>query len=97
MYRAEFEGITFVEGRPAECHIIRQINTQIDGFLTSAQMKSLDDIKRLMVAECRKEGGNAIVDFKYTQKSRNFLASLFSRDDMLWEASGAIAILDKSS
>jgi len=93
MYSSTFDGVTFIEGVPENYETIRHINTEIDGFFTSAQLKSLDDIKRVMAQECKSAGGNIIIDFKYGQKSRNFLSSLFSRDDIMWHASGLIAKL----
>ncbi len=86
-------GIHFVEGIPDNLQKIKPIHTRLDGIFTSAQLKTLDDIKKIMVVECEKAGGNAIVDFKYVQKSRHWLSSMISRDDMLWEASGIIATL----
>ena len=93
MYRSVFEGIQFVEGWPANARIIGPIDVQIGGVIKSAQLKSLDDVKRLMIQQVRAAGGNAVVDFRYGQKSVGFLASLLQRDDVNWYGSGQIATL----
>ena len=91
MYKSTFQGVDFIEGQPEGCQIIKAINTEIDGFFISAQMKSLDNIKLSMAQECKKHGGNAIIRFEYGQQSRGFFASLLSRDDIRWHAKGLIA------
>jgi len=45
-----------------------------------------------MAKEIRKSGGNALVNFKYGQKS-SFWSSIGSWDDMSWQGSGDIAVV----
>ena len=87
MYYNQHKGVFFVEGVPFGTKRIAAISTHLDGVFSSAQLKSLDDIKDKMAAEAKLKGGNAIVNFKYGQKS-SFWRSLFSLDDVRWEASG---------
>jgi hypothetical protein len=89
-----FEGIKFVEGCPPSARIIKPIRVEIGGVLTSAQLKNLDDVKRLMVDQARAAGGNAVIDFKYGQRSVGFLRSLIDRDDVHWYGDGKIAVLE---
>ena len=93
MFTSVFEGITFVEGCPRFATIIRPIRAEIGGVFTSAQLKNLDDVNRLLAAQVRSAGGNAVVDFKYGQRSVGFLASLFDRDDVHWYGEGKAAII----
>lgn len=93
MYTTTADGITFVEGRPAGATIIGPVHVEIGGILTSAQLKNLDDVKKIMAERARSAGGNAIVDFKYGQKSVGFWKSLIDRDDVQWFGEGQIAIL----
>jgi hypothetical protein len=93
MYTTVFEGITFVEGCPPSAKIIKPIRVEIGGVFNSAQLKNLDDVKRLMVVQAREAGGNAIVDFKYGQRSVGFLRSLFDRDDVHWYGEGKAALV----
>ena len=93
MFTTTFAGITFVEGCPESARIIKPIRIEIGGVFTSAQLKNLDDVKRLMVGEARKAGGNAIVNFKYGQRSVGFWRSLIDRDDVNWYGTGNIAVL----
>jgi hypothetical protein len=92
MYSAEYKGILFVEGMPENCTVIRDISTEINEFFGQSQLKSLDDVKDRMVYVVAKCGGNAVVDFKYGQRS-SFWKSLFGLDDVMWYASGKIAII----
>ena len=93
MYTTVFEGLTFVEGCPPSAKIIKPIRVEIGGVLTSAQLKNLDDVKRLMADQTRRAGGNAVVDFKYGQRSVGFLRSLIDRDDVHWYGEGKAALL----
>ncbi len=92
MYKAEYKGVLFIEGMPEGCTVIRDISTEINEFFGQSQLKSLDDVKDKMVHAVRKCEGNAVVDFKYGQRS-SFWKSLFGFDDVMWYASGKIAIV----
>jgi hypothetical protein len=93
LYSTLFEGIRFIEGRPPSASIIKPIRVEIGGMLTSAQLKNLDDVKRLMADRAKEAGGNAVVDFKYGQRSVGFWRSLIDRDDVNWYGEGRIALL----
>ena len=97
MYSDFSNGIYFVEGIPGGARRISPVSTKIDGFFTNAQLKSLDDIKAAMALEAKRRGGNAVVAFKYGQKQKSFWSSLFSLDDVRWEASGMVAVIDPAS
>jgi hypothetical protein len=91
MYSTIFEGITFVEGCPTRAKIIRPIRVEIGGVFTSAQLRNLDDVKRLMTQQVRAAGGNAVIEFKYGQRSVGFWALIIDRDDVHWYGEGKIA------
>lgn len=93
MHYAEHQGVYFVEGRPAEAVALGSISTELNGFFSQNQLKSLDDIKARMCTVVREKGGNCVVDFNYGQRS-TFLKSLFGMDNVLWHASGTIARID---
>jgi hypothetical protein len=96
MYFAEFDGVLFIEGDPAGAFPIRSIATEHDGMFTQSQLKSLDTLKRTMAREAKRAGGNAIIRFQYGQRS-SFWRSLFSLDDVYWQASGMIAKVDEKT
>ena len=96
MYSDYHKGVFFVEGIPPGSKLIANLSTSLDGLFSNSQLKSLDDIKDKMVEEVKGKGGNAVVDFKYAQKS-SFWRSIFSLDDVRWEASGYIAVIDPSA
>lgn len=92
MYSSEYKGIMFIEGMPENCRVLKEISTEINEIFGQSQLKSLDNIKDKMVDIVRSEGGNAVVDFKYGQRS-SFWKSLFALDDVYWFASGKIAVV----
>ncbi|NTS64175.1 hypothetical protein HRV97_03235 [Sphingomonas sp. HHU CXW] len=96
MRAVEYKGILFIEGHPGGAQVIQQLDTKIDGWFSSSQLKSLDHIKDIMVDQAKAHAGNAIIDFKYGQKS-TFWRSLFSVDDVYWYATGSIARVDPAS
>lgn len=93
MYYDCYKGIYFIEGHPAG-RTIKPISTRLDGiWFSESQLKSLDDVKDAMIKAVKNAGGNAVIDFKYCQKT-SFWRSLLSIDDVRWEASGTIAKID---
>jgi uncharacterized protein YbjQ (UPF0145 family) len=94
LYTTVFEGIKFVEECPSSARIIKPIKVEIGGVLTSAQLKNLDEIKRRMADQTRAAGGNAVVDFKYAQRSVGFWRSLIDRDDVHWYGEGKVASVE---
>jgi len=92
MYCSEYDEVLFVEGRPALVKSLGPVEVRIAGFLSQAQLKSLDAVKRRLADAARAMGGNSVIDFKYGQRSR-FLASLVGLDDVSWYGSGVAAII----
>lgn len=93
MFETTHKGIRFIEGRPNRVKVLGPVSIEIGGILTSAQLKTLDDVKDLMASEARQCGANAIIDFKYGQRSVGFWAFLFQRDDVNWYGTGSAAIV----
>lgn len=94
MHQSVYDGIRFIEGRPPGKHQdLGPIEVKIGGMFQSAQLKSLDDVKRLMADTVKRKRGNAVLDFKYGQRSAGVFASLFQRDDVSWYGSGTIAVV----
>lgn len=93
MYYAELQGVYFVEGSPAGAVPIGPVSTELNGFFSQNQLKTLDDVKVRLCALVRERGGNAVVDFKYGQRS-TFWKGLFGMDNVMWYATGTIARID---
>ncbi|MBX6315525.1 MAG: hypothetical protein IRY99_21825 [Isosphaeraceae bacterium] len=93
MYETVFDGIRFIEGRPAKARVIEPVRIELGGVIRSSQLKNLDDVKRAMADRARARGGNAVIDFKYGQRSVGILRSLFQRDDVNWYGEGVIAVV----
>jgi hypothetical protein len=93
MYFAEFKGVYFIEGSPQEAITIEQISSELNGFFSQNQLKSLDDLKEKMREYVVHRGGNCVIDFKYGQRS-TFWKSLLGMDDVLWYGTGKIAKID---
>lgn len=92
MYANEYKGVWFVEGDVDSAHLIEPIKVTINGLLVQNQLKTLDDVKDKMVARVRAKNGNAVVAFKYGQRS-TFWRSIVGMDDVHWFATGVIAII----
>lgn len=93
MYYAEYQGVYFVEGAPADAARLGPVSTELNGAFSQSQLKTLDDVKARLCVLVRERGGNAVIDFKYGQRS-SFWKSIFGMDDVLWHASGTIARID---
>jgi hypothetical protein len=93
MYTTDFEGIRFVEGRPTNARILAPIDIRLGGIFASSQLKNLNDVKKIMADQARQAGANAVIDFKYGQKSAGFWGSLLQRDDVSWYGTGFLAVL----
>ena len=96
MYSSKFDGVLFIEGDPPGAAIIRAISTKHDGIFSQSQLKSLDSLKRVMAAEAKRAGGNAVIRFTYGQRN-TFWRSLLSIDDVWWHASGMIAKVNEAT
>ena len=90
------DGVAFVEGEVPPLRLIGPIQTEINGFFTSNQLKNLDDLQKKMAKTVCERGGNAILNFQYGQRS-TFWKSLLGRDDVFWYGSGQIAVLDPNA
>ena len=93
MYFAEFKGVFFIEGSPPEAQAIEEISSELNGFFTQNQLRSLDDLKDKMKDYVIQRGGNCVIDFKYGQRS-TFFKSLFGMDNVFWYGTGKIAKID---
>ncbi len=87
------DSIAFFETIPENATAIENVQIEIGGIISQAQLKTLKDVKRELAARAHRAGGNAIVNFSYGQKSVGFLRSLFQLDDVNWHGSGTIAIV----
>lgn len=96
MYFAEFQGVYFVEGALVGAQRISPVSTELNGLFSQNHLKSLDDVKRRLCVIVRERGGNAVVDFKYGQRS-TFWKGLVGMDDIHWYASGMVAHIDPAS
>ena len=86
MYSSILDGILFVEGVPEGARTLKHLHVTLSGF--GSQLKTLDDLKRRLASDARRAGANAVVDFKYGQKS-----SWWSIDQVKWQGSGIAAQL----
>lgn len=96
MYVSEFDGVLFVEGSVPGTKVIDHLNVKLNGAFSQAQLKTLDDVKRALVKKLRELGGNAILNFKYGQRS-SFWVTLVGIDDVGWYGSGEAVLLSKDA
>jgi len=93
MYFSEFKGVFFIEGAPSEARVIAGISSELNGFFSQNQLRSLDDLKEKMKDDVIGRGGNCVIDFKYGQRS-TFWKSLLGMDNVFWYGTGKIARID---
>lgn len=82
-----YEGVMFVEGTEPYVRLLGEVKCDLS-FKFGAQLKNLNDVKRELAARARNMGANAVLNFKYGQKSR-WLAV----DDVAFFGSGTAAVL----
>ena len=90
MHIAEYKDIYFIEGSPREAIVIESFSSELNGFFSQNQLKSLDNIKEKMRDYVLSKGGNCVIDFKYGQRS-TFWKSILGMDDVLWYGSGKVS------
>lgn len=93
MYFAEFKGVWFIEGSPAEARQLGPISSELNGAFSQSQLQTLDDVKDKMRDVVLRQGGNCVTDFKYGQRS-TFWKSFFGWDKVHWYGTGQVAKID---
>lgn len=93
-YISTYKDMVFVEGFEANAQLLGEIEYK-KTFSFGQQDKTINCVKEQLYEKTRALGGNAVVNFKYGQKSCGwFKASLFSLDDNIkWYGSGIAAKL----
>ena len=96
-YTTIFEDIIFIEG---DCDFT-EFKSKVEYKKTffNQQSKTLDDVKHQLADTAKSLGANAIINFKYGQKSASFFrAILFATDDNVnWVASGDAVVIANSN
>lgn len=93
MFVTATDDILFIEeALPGEA-VIGPVEVYIGGVFTSAQLKSLTDVKKRMAEQAKQLGANCIMHFTYGQRSS--LSDLFfNLDDVSWYGRGSAVCLD---
>ena len=89
-----YKGIIFIEGPEPSAKTLQNIEYK-KLFSFNSQIQTLDCVKDQLVEKAIALGGNAIINFKYGQKSSGwFKSALFALDDNIkWYGSGTAAII----
>ena len=97
-YTTIYNGIIFIEGYEPSAKILGQVEYK-KLFSYNSQIKTLDCVKEQLAEKAITLGGNAVVEFKYGQKSSGwFKSSLLSLDDNIkWYGSGMAAIIPEET
>lgn len=93
-YTSMFENIIFVEGSCEFLNFMGNLEYKKDSFFNQ-QFRNLDDVKHQLAEKAKKLGANAIINFRYGQKTISFFkAMLLAADDNVnWYASGEAVVL----
>ena len=92
IHYSKYEDVYFIEENIDNVNVVQHIETEINQFFGQSQLKSLPDVKKKMYNIIKKYNGNAIINFKYGQRS-TFWKSIFGLDDVLWYGIGDIVFL----
>ena len=95
MHWTEFEGVFFVEETVPNAKFVHHAVVKLHGLFTQAQLKNLNDVKHRLSAMVKAKGANAIINFKYGQKS-SFWTTLVGVDNVNWYGEGDIVVLSES-
>jgi hypothetical protein len=93
MHWSQHREVFFVEGQVPSGVRDRPITSELNDFFSQNHLKTLDDLKDRMAQEAVASGCNAVLDFKYGQRS-SFWKSIFGMDNVLWFGSGVLAKID---
>ena len=96
MHFSKYQNVFFIEGTISSAKRLGPISTELNDMFAQNQLKSLDDLKSRMCDYVCAKGGNAVLEFKYGQKS-TFWKSLWGMDDVMWYGSGEVAYVDPAS
>ena len=97
-YTSIYKGVIFIEGAEQTAEILGQVEYK-KLFSFNSQIQTLDCVKDQLIEQTLALGGNAIIDFKYGQKSSGWFESfLFNLDDNIkWYGSGLAVILPEET
>jgi hypothetical protein len=87
-YSTLFEGVIFVEGDDISVQKVAQINCDLSRTW-GAQLKNLNDVKKVLADQAKANNCNCVVNFEYGQKSR----WRFMFDDVGFYGSGIASVL----
>ena len=93
-YTFLYKGYIFIEGDEPTATRLGTVEYK-KGHTFNSQLSSIDVVKEQLLEKTLAMGGNAVIDFKYGQKSSGWLSGLlFSLDDdVKWYGTGTAAIL----
>ena len=93
-YCSVYEDIVFIEGA-TEYLAHKGTITYQKGFVYNQQLSNLNKIKHQFAEKAKRAGANAIMHFKYGQKSASFFrAALLTFDDNVeWYGSGELVVI----
>ncbi len=93
-YTTTYEGILFVEGYCDFIEFKCKVEYKKDSFFNQ-QFRNLDDIKHQLAEKAKNVGANAIINFKYGQKTISFFKSILlgTDDNVNWFAFGEAVLV----
>lgn len=94
-YKSLFNGIIFIEGDEEYSSLLGNVEYKKEGFYNN-QLKNLDNVKSQLADKAKLLGANAVIEFKYGQKSTTWLRSMILRldDNINWYGSGIAVKID---
>ncbi len=93
-YTSVHNGMIFIEGDEPGARRIGPVEYKKTSFYNQ-QLKDLDAVKDQLAEKAAAMGANAVINFKYGQKSTTFLRSLVLKydDNVNWYGTGTAVII----
>ena len=97
VYTTIYEGILFIEGHCDFIEFKSRVEYKKDSFFNQ-QFRNLDDIKHQLAEKAKMIGANAIINFKYGQKTIPFFKAILlgTDDNVNWFASGEAVVVSSA-
>lgn len=90
-YSTLYKDFIFVEGDEAYAKSLGVVKSDLS-FTFGAQLKNLNDVKESLMVQAKAKGANALIQFKYGQKSR-WLAI----DDVAFYGEGIAVVMNEET
>ena len=97
-YKSVYNDVIFIEGNSEFVKSLGQVEYKKDKLYNN-QLQNIDNVKEQLSRKAKELGGNAIINFKYGQKSTTWFRSMLLAfdDNVNWFGNGEVVVLDDAA